>query len=125
MLNRQKNSGWITAEVIAFVALLIVISGALAVSLKDTARFNKLQLVKQQCIAAASAQIDSITVTGRPIEAEHFKRLWPNVTFKIQMSPGKGDFEQLEMLTVSAIARAGKRQVNIDMSRYLKPERKP
>ena len=124
MLNRQKNSGWITAEVIAFVALLIVISAALAVSLKDTARFNKLQLVKQQCIAAASAQIDSITATGRPIEGEHFKRLWPNVTFKIERSPGKGDFEQLEMLTVIAIARAGKRQVNINMSRYIKPERK-
>lgn len=124
MLKVQKNSGWITAEVIAFVALIIIIGGALAVSLKDTARFNKLQLVKQQCIAAASAQLDSITATDKPIEEARFDRLWPAVTFEIERTPGKGDFEQLEMVTVTAAAKAGKRQVNINLSRYLKPERK-
>ena len=66
-------------EIIIAVFLLGVLITAFTLSLSGFARFNRFQLVRQQCVSAAQAELDSIAATGEPIPEEDMKRLWPKL----------------------------------------------
>jgi type II secretory pathway pseudopilin PulG len=60
---------------IVAASILGLIAAALAMALYTFSRLNHYQLTTQNCIAAAQAQLDSITATGKSIPDEDFQRL--------------------------------------------------
>ena len=106
---------------IGILALLFLV---LTSSMDIAKRFNKLQLVKQQCLAAGQAQLDSIAATGKPIGQENFERLWPKVQVVIDEKPGSGEWEGLKLVSVITKARSlnKSRDVKIELSRYVSIE---
>ncbi len=111
-------------EIIVALSLLGLLLAGLALSLSGLARFNRYQLVRQQCIAAAEAQLDSIAATGKPVGDDEFKRLWPKVTVSVKRSPGTGQWQDMELIAVATNGISYHKEVKIKLSRYIRVEGK-
>ena len=120
--SRRYAGFWLT-EIIVALAVMGVIMMSLGLSLRGFAKFNRYQLVRQRCIAAAQAQLDSITATNEPIPEEGFQRLWPDITVSVKMSPGAGRWEAMTLVEVTAAAKSFRKEVKVRLSRYVRGNR--
>ncbi|MBN2270634.1 MAG: type II secretion system protein [Sedimentisphaerales bacterium] len=123
--RKEKYGGFLLTEIIVAIALLGLIISALAVSLRGFGRFNRYQLVTQQCIAAAQAQLDSMTATGKPIPGEDSERLWPDLTVTVEESPGADQWRGLTLAEATAAGKAYSKEVRISLRRYIAPQTAP
>ncbi len=125
--HRQSTiaRGFLLTELIVAMSVVGLLLGGLIFSLYGFAKFNRYQLVRQQCIAAAQAQLDSIAVTGRPIPDEELSRLWPGLSFAVKQTPGEGQWQGTQRVEVTASGKSARTQVNIRLSRYLLGEKSP
>ena len=118
----DKYRGFLLTEIIVGLSLLGLLLAGLALSLNGFARFNRYQLVRQRCITAAQAQIDSIATTGEPIGDEDVERLWPGLHMSVMRSPGTGQWRGLERLEVTASGKSFRKDVKIRLSRYVQAD---
>jgi hypothetical protein len=82
---------------------------------------TQLMLRKQQCIAAAQAQLDCIEHSGESLPDEKISRLWPSVRLETIRQEGTGDWSDLDLVTVRATGKAGRRKVEVTLCRYMVP----
>jgi type II secretory pathway pseudopilin PulG len=122
--KNKKYSGFLLTEVIVASGVLGVILIALALSMYGFAKFNRYQLVRQQCTAAAQAELESITTTGKPITDEDFKRLWPRLDVNIKSSAAAGQWQGLSLVEVTANGMSYNKEVKVRLARYV-VENKP
>lgn len=124
MITRKniRNSGTLIVEVMVALMVLGTIILTLAASLNAFGKFNKYQLVRQQCISAAQAQLDSITTTGKTIGDKELTGLWPKVTLSVERQQGIDIWKSSELVRVTAKAKASRKDVTIEMSRYVFPK---
>jgi type II secretory pathway pseudopilin PulG len=115
--------GFLLTEIIVALSLLGLLLAGLALSLNGFARFNRYQLVRQRCIAAAQAQLDSIATTGEPVPDEDFKRLWPKLGVSFKRSPGAGQWEGMQLIEVTASGKSFHKDVEIQLSRYIQADK--
>ncbi|MHC4620683.1 MAG: hypothetical protein ACYTEQ_23290 [Planctomycetota bacterium] len=118
-----KCAGFLVLETVAALAILATIMIGLAVSLDGFARFNRYLLTKQQCTAAAEAELDSLSVTGKPITEEDFERLWPGLSVSIEQTEGSGQWEGMEFVEVTTSGRSYRKQVSVRLARYVPAQR--
>lgn len=104
---------------IVAASLFGIIMAALALSLYTLSRFNHYQLINQQCIAAAQAQLDSITATSKLIPHGDFQRLWPKLTISMETSPGTGQWQGMNLAKVTSAGKSYRKQVKVRLSRYV------
>ena len=116
---RVRCSGFLLAELMVATALLGLIIAGMAVSMNGFSMVNDCQWARQRCTAAAQAQFDSIAATGRRIELQELKRLWPGVDVLVDQSPGTGRWDRLELIQVTATAQAGPRKITVHLARYV------
>ncbi len=117
--TRQRNSGFLLTEMIVAAALFGLIMAALASSLYALSRFNHYQLINQRCIAAAQAQLDSMTATRQLIPHDDFQRLWPKLTISMETSPGTGQWQGMNLAKITAAGKSYRKQVKVQLSRYV------
>jgi type II secretory pathway pseudopilin PulG len=117
--TNSRSKGFFLTEVIIASAIMAMLLVGLAVSMYGFARFNRYQLVRQQCIAAAQAQLDSVSATGKRIPEEDFKRLWPKLGINIKRSPGKGQWKSLTLVEVTANGMSYSKEVEVRLARYV------
>jgi len=122
--KNKKYSGFLLTEVIVAAGVLGIILVALALSMYGFAKFNRYQLVRQRCTAAAQAQLESITTTGKPIADEDFKRLWPKLDVNIKRSAGTDQWQGLSLVEVTANGMSYNKEVKVRLARYVS-ENKP
>jgi type II secretory pathway pseudopilin PulG len=115
-MNEMRQRGFLTVEVLTATALLGVIIAGLAVSINGFSSFNYRQWARQRCAAAALAQLDSLTATGRPIESQELKRLWPEVELSMIRTPAEQPWAGLELVEVTAVAK----RVTVRLVRYIR-----
>jgi type II secretory pathway pseudopilin PulG len=120
--RRIRDRGFILAELITATALLGLIIVGLAVSMRGFSLVNDCQWARQRCTAAAQAQLDSLTATGRLIEPPELERLWPGVSISVDRTPGEAPWNGLELVRATASAQAGSRKVTVRLTRYVKPQ---
>jgi len=106
-------------EIIVALTVMAMLLAGLAFSMNGMAKFNRYQLVRQQCIAAAQGQIDSLTATGKPIEDEDFHRIWPELSVSIEKSAGEGQWQAAQLVEVTASGKSFRKEVKIELSRYI------
>jgi len=106
-------------ELIVATAVMGLILTGLALAMNGFAKFNRYQLVRQRCIAAALAQLDGITATGKPIPQEDFQRLWPNLATSVSSSPGAGQWEAMTLIEVTATGKSFRKDVKVRLNRYV------
>ena len=118
--SKRRFGGFIFAEIMVSLTVLAMLLAGVAFSLNGLAKFNRYQLIRQQCIAAAQAQLDSLTAMGRPIPDEDFKRLWPELRVSIEKTAGTGQWQNMELVEVTASGKSFRKQVQIRLSRYVR-----
>lgn len=119
MSYRRRYDGFLLAELIVSLTILAMLLAGMAYSLNGMAKFNRYQLIRQQCIAAAQAELDGLTATGRPILDEDFKRLWPELRVSIDKTQGTGQWQGMELVEVTASGKSFRKQVQIKLYRYI------
>jgi len=120
--KNKKYSGFLFTDLVVGLTVLGILMAGLALSLHGFAKFNHYQLLRQHCIAAAQAELDSIATTGRPIRDEVLKRLWPRVSVSIQQSAGIGQWEGMKLVKVTASGKSFRKEVKVRLSRYILEE---
>lgn len=118
-VKSKKYGGFFITEITVASAILGILLVGLALSLYGFAKFNRYQLVRQQCIAAAQAELDSITITGKPIPDEDFKRLWPKLGVNIKSSAGTGQWQSMRLVEVTANGMSFSKEVKVQLARYV------
>ena len=120
-MSRKKirYGGFFMTEIIVAFTIMAMLLAGLALSLNGLAKFNRYQLVRQQCIAGAQAQLDSITATGKPIQDEDFHRIWPRLSVSVKKSAGTDQWQAMELVEVTATGKSFRKQVEIQLSRYV------
>jgi type II secretory pathway pseudopilin PulG len=121
--KNERYGGFLLTELIVALSVLGMLLAGLAMSLHGFAKFNRYQLVRQQCIAAAQAELDSIAATGRPIPDEDFSRLWPRLTVSVKETPGAGQWQGTQRVEVTASGKNFRKEVSIQLSRYILREK--
>jgi type II secretory pathway pseudopilin PulG len=117
--KKRRYGGFLFAEMtVAFIVIAMLLAGV-AFSINSIAKFNHYQLVRQQCIAAAQAQLDSLTAMGKPIEDEDFSRIWPQISVSIEKSAGQGQWQAAQLVKVTTTGKYLRKQVTIELSRYI------
>jgi type II secretory pathway pseudopilin PulG len=119
--NRKSEirRGFLLTELIVAMSVMGLLLGGLIFSLTGFAKFNRYQLIRQQCIAAAQAQLDSIAATGRSIPDEDLSRLWPGLTVAVKQTPGEGQWQAAQRVEVTASGKSARTEVSIRLSRYI------
>ena len=117
--KRNKYKGVFLTELIVSATVLGMILVCLALFLYGTAKFNRFQLLRQQCIAAAQAQLDSIAIMGQSISDEDFKRLWPKISITTKQSNGAEQWEGMKLVEVAASGMSFDTPVKVELSRYI------
>ena len=85
-----RHGGFLLAEMTVSLTILAMLLASVAFSLNGIAKFNSYQLVRQQCVAAAQAELDSLSATGKSIPDEDVRRIWPRINVSIEKSAGLG-----------------------------------
>jgi type II secretory pathway pseudopilin PulG len=118
-VKNKKYGGFFITEIIVALSILAILLVGLALSLYGFAKFNRYQLIRQQCIAAAQAELDSITTTGKPIPDEDFKRLWPKLDVNIKSSAGTGQWQAMTLVEVTTNGMSYNKTVKVKLARYV------
>ena len=123
-MSRKKirYGGFLMTEIIVALTVMAMLLAGLAFSMNGMAKFNHYQLVRQQCIAAAQAELDSLTATGKPIEDEDFSRIWPHLIVSIEKTAGQGQWQGAQLVKVTTSGKYLRKQVIIELSRYISRE---
>ena len=119
---KKKHGGFTLIEVMVGLAVLGMVLVGLALSLNGFAKFNRYQWMRQHCIAAAQAELDSIAVRGEAIREEDFMRLWPNLTVSIKESAGAGQWKGMKLVEVTASGKSFSKEVKVQLCRYVLAE---
>ncbi|MBN1975029.1 MAG: hypothetical protein JW787_15415 [Sedimentisphaerales bacterium] len=117
--HRKKYKGVFLAELIVAFTVLGMLMACLGLSLRGFAKFNLFQAVRQQCVAAAQAQLDSIAATGQPVADDDFKRLWPKIDVTIEQSEGTGKWQGLKLVRAKTNGMSYNTPVKVELSRYI------
>ena len=117
--RKSRNDGFLLAEIIVSLTIMAMLLAGVAFSLNGIARFNHYQLIRQQCIAAAQAELDSLTATGKPIKDEDFSRIWPGLSVSIEKSAGQGQWQGMQLVKVRTRGKYIRKHVTIELSRYV------
>jgi len=117
--TKIRYGGFFMTEIIVAFAVMAMLIAGLALSMNGMAKFNHYQLVRQQCIAAAQAQIDSITVMGEPIKDEDLHRIWPQLSVSVKKTAGTGQWQAMDLVEVTASGNSFHKEVEIQLSRYV------
>ena len=117
--KKRRYGGFLFAEIAVSLTVMAMLLAGVAFSLNGMAKFNRYQLIRQQCIAATQAELDSLTATGKPIEDEDFSRIWPQLSVSIEKSAGQGQWQAAQLVKVTTSGRYLRKQVTIELSRYI------
>jgi len=117
--KKRRYSGFLFAEMTVSLTVIAMLLAGVAFSLNGIAKFNHYQLIRQQCIAAAQAELDSLTATGKQIKDEDFSRVWPQLNVSIEKSAGQRQWQGAQLVKVTTTGKYLRKQVTIELSRYI------
>ena len=120
--KKRRSGGFIFAEIAVSLTVMAMLLAGVALSMNGIAKFNRYQLIRQHCIAAAQAELDSLTATGKPIGDEDFSRIWPQLNVSIEKSAGQGQWQGTQLVKVTTSGKYLRKHVTIELSRYISQE---
>lgn len=100
------------------MTLLVIIIGGLAVSIHAFRTAARINLAREQCMSASQAQMDSMIITGKPLDTGDIERLWPGVDVQVNLSQGNDQWQGMQLISVTA-KDDDIRFADVTLSRYL------
>jgi len=114
----RHRRAFMLAELMVALAVLGTLMVCLALTLNGVRKFHHVLWIRQQCMAAAQAQIDSLMATGITIDPNKIATLWPRVKVETQVRPGQGQWRDLDLVQTTASGPSGRRTVSVTLARY-------
>lgn len=121
----MKRSAFILMELVVSLVLLEMLLAGMSNAVAITGEYNRCQLVRQQCLSAAQAQLDSLAATGNAMDESVFVSIWPKLASSIEQSDGEGDWAGLRKVSVTVSGSAQSREIRVTLCRYLPAGRGP
>jgi type II secretory pathway pseudopilin PulG len=118
--KNKKYKGYLFVELVIGFTIFGILLASLGILLHGFAKFNLYQVVRQQCVAAAQAQLDSISATGQPVSENDFNRLWPKINVTIEQFEGIGQWKGLKLVRAKTSGMSFNSPVKVELSRYFK-----
>jgi len=119
IFTKKRTGGFLFAELVVSLSMLGLIIAGLAMAMHSFARFNHNMLLRQRCVSAATAQIESIAAGGIAISDEDIERLWPDIKVTVGKTDGTGQWTGLKLLEVIAVSSNEREEVRIKLCRYI------
>lgn len=116
---KKYNKGYLLVETIVSLTVFTFLLGGFALLLGQLKSYGQYNLVRQQCIQAASAELDSISATGEGLDGKVLSSIWDGIETEITVSGGVGDFDGLMLVEVRAVGEMPKKEIAITLSRYV------
>jgi prepilin-type N-terminal cleavage/methylation domain-containing protein len=117
-IRMAGERAFMLVELIVALSILGILMAGVAVTLRGVGRFDRLLWSRQQCLAAAQAQIDSLLATGRTMEPNAVSTLWPGLKTDVRVQAGQGQWQGLDLVKVTASVPHGRHVVRVTLSRY-------
>ena len=118
-MERKRQTAFTLVELLLGIALMGLLLTSLGPLWHSMRQVNDREMARQRCLAAAASELDSLARTGREIEPDQARRLWPNVRLESARSAGQGDWAGLTLLKVTARSDSHGREVRVDLARYV------
>ncbi|MBP8304712.1 MAG: hypothetical protein KBE04_11360 [Phycisphaerae bacterium] len=118
MAPSRPRRAFLLAELMVSLSVLATLMVGLAMTLHSVRRFHHVLGVRQQCMAAAQAQIDSLMATGLAMDPNRAAALWPSLKVETQVLPGQGQWKGLELVRATASGPSGPRVVTVTLAQY-------
>jgi type II secretory pathway pseudopilin PulG len=119
-----RRGGWSIVELVVAMGVIAMMATAYATTTHHVGVFNRIQAARQNCTAAAQAELDAIAATGNPLDAQQVEQLWPGVTVHVDRQATAGTWEGNVLLTVTAATHVEDRDISVVLKRYI-PEASP
>jgi hypothetical protein len=123
MREYKRQRGWLLTEAAVVLAVIMVLSMAIVSAAGMCRHLNWILLIRQQCLSAARAQIDSLTATGGLLDDEQVRRLWPGISVSVVFQDGREQWQGLRCCVVTASAKGRKRDIEVRLCRYFVSDR--
>lgn len=118
-MTKKRNNGFLIAEFLVTFTILSAILVSFAVLLGYVKEFGEYNIIRQHCIQAANAQLDSITATSKPLTDDKIKSLWDKVATDIKITDGQGQWNGLKLVKVKSTSFLRKKEIIIELARYV------
>ena len=118
-VNHTKRSGWLTTEMVIAIGILATLISMLGVVGNAFKKMNDYRWTRHTVLTAGQAQMDAIVVTGKPIDDETFRRLWPKVQCKVDITQGTDQWFGLQKIQLDLSAKCRERIIETSMVRYI------
>ena len=118
-INRKKQSGWLSIEMVIVIGIMAALISVLGVVGNSFKKANDHRWTRHTVLTAGQAQMDAIVITGKPIDEETFRRLWPKVQCTVDITEGGGQWQGLQKIQLDLSAKARERTVKTSMVRYI------
>jgi len=116
---KKRKHGFMFLEILISLALIGLILAALSMVMYEFRTMSRLQLLKQQCIAAGQSQLESLAGGAGGISDETIERLWPGITVEVTRSTGESRWEGLTLVEVAATGEYLERVIEVHLFRYM------
>ena len=122
MKTHRKQKGLLSVELVVAISVLATVIGVLVALGHSFGILNNKLWAKHICRNAGQAQMDSIAVTGTPIDNAVFNKLWPGVTCQLKTSDGSGQWQGLQKIDLTLSKKVKQKDVQVQLTRYF-PEK--
>ena len=118
-MKKKGYKGFLIAEFLVSFTVLSAILVCFAILLGHIRDFGRYNLIRQHCIQAANAQLDSITAISKPLTNDKIESLWDKVSTEIKITDGQGQWNGLKLVKVKSTSSAWKKEITIELARYV------
>lgn len=122
-LNKGKSygpGGWIITEILVGLVVLGILLSVMTQLIIRSRTVSKRFQLKQQCITAIQAQLDSIQFGQGKLAEDEIKANWPKVDLKVKASPAEGKWIGFTLYEVTGRYKAGPNVRSVVLSRYVR-----
>lgn len=115
----RKYKGLLSVEFVVAISVLATIISVLVALNVSFGKLNNNLWARHSCNNAAQAQMDAIAFTGKPIDDDKFKELWPGVTCQIETGEGAGQWQGLKRIDLTVRKKVKQKEIQVHLIRYL------
>ena len=116
---KKLDNGFLMTELIVTLGVLVTILTCFAMLLGNVRDLGKYNLCRQRCTQAALAQLDSISITGKPLPDDKLKSLWNDITTQIAETSGTEQWQGLKLVKVKSTTYLRKKEISVELARYI------
>lgn len=118
-MKRGRRTGSLSIEMIVAVGIMAVFFTVIGRFGNTFRKVDESRWARHTLNTAGQAQMDAIFVTGKPIDEADFKRLWPAVECRVEISEGQGQWQGLLKVQLHLMTESRQQPIETSLTGYV------